>query len=95
VAYCSTTAGASLVAHPYPESLKIVAWAIPSGWLSGSYREIPLDEVGPPWSRSGEFAESRCPKMPDQHFAVREDVFIGPTAQSPHWSQSCIVLTRS
>ena len=30
--YCSTTAGASLVAHPYPESLKIVAWAIPSGW---------------------------------------------------------------
>jgi hypothetical protein len=42
VAYCFTTAGASLVAHAYPELLKIVAWAIPSGWLSGSYREIPF-----------------------------------------------------
>jgi hypothetical protein len=32
VDYCSTTAGASLVAHHSPESSKIVAWAIPFVW---------------------------------------------------------------
>jgi hypothetical protein len=31
VDYCCTSAGASLVAHPYPESSKIVAWAIRPG----------------------------------------------------------------
>jgi len=32
VDYCSTVAGASLVAHRSPDSSKIAAWAIPSGW---------------------------------------------------------------
>jgi hypothetical protein len=29
------------VAHPYPESFKIVAWAIPSGWLSEVIAKYP------------------------------------------------------
>jgi hypothetical protein len=44
VDYCSTTAGATLVADHSPESSKIVAWAIPSGW-SASWT---LKSYGPP-----------------------------------------------
>jgi hypothetical protein len=45
VDYCSTVAGASLVAHPYPESSKIGAWAIPSGW-SAIRKVVPTGAQG-------------------------------------------------
>lgn len=78
--YCSTTAGASLVAHHYPESSKIVAWAIPSGW-SGTRK------LGPNQRRPGIAPTLAARPREDSGFADHQALASGFHCRPRHFSK--------